>query len=173
MKSIKKSKLKDIKDIQATKLERKILSIVNHPFIIKLNYAFQNNEKLYLVMDYHNGGELFQQMKNKETFSENEAKFYLSQIILAIEYLHMNKIIYRDLKPENIILDKFGYTKLTDFGLAKDGIISDDFAETLCGTTDYLAPEIVRGEKYGKGVDIWCLGILLYEMIFGLVKKIL
>lgn len=121
-------------------------------------------------MEYHNGGELYYHMKNKDVFTEKEAKFYISQVVLAIEFLHSKKIIYRDLKPENIILDKYGYIKLTDFGLAKDEIHSDTVAQTLCGTSDYLAPEIVKGEKYGKSVDVWCIGILLYEMLFGIVK---
>ncbi len=169
LKSLKKSKLSKEKDLEHTILERKILALLNHPFIIKLKFAFQNTKKLYFVMEYHNGGELFYHMKKKDIFSEADAKFYISQIILAIEFLHSKKIIYRDLKPENIILDEFGYIKLTDFGLAKDNITSDNIAQTICGTTDYLAPEIIMGEKYGKSVDIWCIGILLYEMLFGIV----
>jgi len=171
LKSLKKSTLSDEKDLQHTKLERKILALLNHPFIIKLKFAFQNPKKLYFVMDYHNGGELYYHMRNNDVFTEEQARFYLSQVVLVIEFLHSKKIIYRDLKPENIILDKFGYIKLTDFGLAKDGINSDKVTDTLCGTSDYLAPEVVKGEKYGKSVDIWCLGILLYEMLFGIVNK--
>lgn len=169
LKSLKKEKLIEAKDLEHTKLERKILANLNHPFIIKLKYAFQNLKKLYLVMEYHNGGELFYHMKSKDTLTEEEAKFYISQIVLVIEFLHTKKIIYRDLKPENIILDRLGYIKLTDFGLAKDEVNSESVAETLCGTRDYLAPEIVKGEKYGKSVDIWSMGVLLYEMLFGVV----
>lgn len=121
-------------------------------------------------MDYYNGGELFYHLRKNKRFTEEQAKFYLAQIILAIEFLHKNKIIYRDIKPENIILDNKGYIKLTDFGLAKEDISDEVGTQTFCGTPEYLAPEIIRGDKYGKSVDIWCLGILLYEMLFGLVS---
>lgn len=120
-------------------------------------------------MDYYNGGELFLHLRKKNRFDEQAARFYLAQIILAIEFLHQHKIIYRDIKPENIILDDVGYVKLTDFGLAKDEIQDEVGTQTFCGTPEYLAPEIIRGDKYGKSVDIWCMGILLYEMLFGLV----
>jgi len=171
LKSLKKSKLYEEKDLQYTKSERKILALLNHPFIIKLRFAFQNLKKLYFVMDYYNGGELFYHMKRQEIFTESEAKFYISQVVLAIEFLHSKKIIYRDLKPENIILDKYGYIKLTDFGLAKVENDKDTVANTLCGTTDYLSPEVIKGEIYGKPVDIWCIGILQYEMLFGIVRN--
>jgi serine/threonine protein kinase len=171
LKTLKKSKLKEAKQIEHTKTERKILEIVMHPFIVSLQFAFQTEKKLYFVMDYFNGGELFYHLRTKGMFNEIQAKFYLSQILLALEFLHKKKIMYRDLKPENIILDKTGYIKLTDFGLAKQNI-EDDFGstQTFCGTPEYLAPEIIRGDKYGKGVDIWCMGILLYEMLYGFVR---
>jgi len=124
-------------------------------------------------MDYINGGELFNLMKNKNVLKEEEAKFYIAQVVNSFEFLHIRNIIYRDLKPENILLDEKGYIKLTDFGLAKDDIYTEDNANTLCGTSDYLAPEIIKGENYGKSVDIWCIGILLYEMLYGIVCKFL
>jgi serine/threonine protein kinase len=171
LKSLKKSKLKETKQIEHTKTERKILEVVNHPFIVSLKFAFQTEKKLYFVMDYYNGGELFYLLRSKGRFNENQSKFYLSQIILAIEFLHSKKIIYRDLKPENIVLANTGYMKLTDFGLAKENIGDDSgCTQTFCGTPEYLAPEIIRGDKYGKGVDIWCIGIMFYEMLFGFVK---
>ena len=173
LKTLKKNKLKEAKQIQHTKTERKILEFVNHPFIVSLKFAFQSDTKLYLVMDYYNGGELFYHLRKNNRFNEEQAKFYLAQIILAIEFLHKNKIIYRDIKPENIILDNKGYIKLTDFGLAKEDITEEVGTQTFCGTPEYLAPEIIRGDKYGKSVDIWCMGILLYEMLFGLVKNFL
>jgi serine/threonine protein kinase len=122
------------------------------------------------VIDFLNGGELFYHLRTKGRFTEQHAKFYLSQIVLALEFLHSKKIIYRDLKPENIVLDKSGYIKLTDFGLAKENIGDDVTTQTFCGTPEYLAPEIIRGDKYGKGVDNWCLGILLFEMLYGFVR---
>ena len=122
-------------------------------------------------MEYYNGGELFYHLRKRGKFTENQTKFYLAQIILAIEFLHSKKIIYRDLKPENIVLNNNGYIKITDFGLAKDNIGDDsDLTQTFCGTPEYLAPEIIRGDRYGKSVDVWCIGILLYEMLYGFVK---
>lgn len=170
LKSLKKCKLKEEKHIEHTKTERKILELVQHPFIVSLKFAFQTDKKLYFVMDCYNGGELFYHLRTKGRFTEQHAKFYLSQIVLALEFLHSKKIIYRDLKPENIVLDKSGYIKLTDFGLAKENIGDDVTTQTFCGTPEYLAPEIIRGDKYGKGVDNWCLGILLFEMLYGFVR---
>lgn len=171
LKSLKKSKLKEAKHVEHTKTERKILEIVHHPFIVSLKFAFQTEKKLYFVMDCYNGGELFYHLRHKGRFNEIQAKFYLAQILLSIEFLHSKKIIYRDLKPENIVLDKNGYIKLTDFGLAKENIGDDSgCTQTFCGTPEYLAPEIIRGDKYGKGVDVWCMGILLFEMLFGFVS---
>lgn len=170
LKSLKKSKLKEAKQIEHTQTERKILEVVQHPFIVALKFAFQTEKKLYLVMEYYNGGELFYHLRSKSRFTEIQTKFYISQIILAIEFLHSKKIIYRDLKPENIVLTSNGYIKLTDFGLAKEDIAEDSgCTQTFCGTPEYLAPEVIRGDKYGKSVDVWCLGILLYEMLFGFV----
>ena len=172
LKSLKKSRLQQTKDLEHTKSEVKILSVLNHQFIIKLRFSFQNVKKLYLVMDYINGGELYNLMKNKTTLKEQEAKFYIAQVIHAIEFLHTRNIIYRDLKPENILIDEKGYIKLTDFGLAKDDVLSEKNTDTICGTSDYLAPEVIKGEKYGKPVDIWCIGILLYEMLYGIVYNL-
>lgn len=171
LKTLKKSKLKEVKHIEHTKTERKILEIVSHPFIVSLKFAFQTPKKLYIVMDYYNGGELFYHLRTKGKFSETQSKFYLAQMILALEFLHMKKIIYRDLKPENIVLDTNGYIKLTDFGLAKENIAEDNSTQTFCGTPEYLAPEIIRGDKYGKAVDVWCVGIILYEMLYGFVRN--
>ena len=171
LKSLKKNKLKEEKHIEHTKTERKILEVVHHPFIVSLKFAFQTDKKLYFVMDCYNGGELFYHLRTKGRFQEAHAKFYLAQIVLSLEFLHSKKIIYRDLKPENIVLDKNGYIKLTDFGLAKENIGDDVTTQTFCGTPEYLAPEIIRGDKYGKGVDNWCMGILLFEMLYGFVRR--
>jgi serine/threonine protein kinase len=134
-----------------------------------MHYAFQTDEKLYMVMDFMNGGELFYHLRREQTFKEDKIKFYASEIILALQTLHDNGIVYRDLKPENILLDSEGHIRLTDFGLSKTGIFKseEDMAYTICGTPEYLAPEIVRGEGHGKAVDWWSLGALLYEMQCG------
>ncbi|KAG0945315.1 hypothetical protein G6F57_001974 [Rhizopus arrhizus] len=144
--------------------EKSILTTVDHPFLVKLWGTFQTNKHLCLVTDYVTGGELFRVMQKKKKLSEQEAKFYTAEIILALEYLHSLNIVYRDLKPENIILDAAGHIKLVDFGLAK---VVKDTTFTLCGTPDYLAPEIIRARGYTGAVDWWSLGVLIYEMLVG------
>jgi len=125
------------------------------------------------VLDYVNGGELFFHLQKEKRFSEPRARFYAAEIISALEYLHSLDIIYRDLKPENILLDAEGHVALTDFGLAKEGIEIGETTSTFCGTPEYLAPEVLRKQKYGMAVDWWCVGAVLYEMLVGLVRPFL
>ena len=122
-----------------------------------------------MVMDFLNGGELFYHLRRELRFSEQRIRFYAAEIVLALEALHKEGIIYRDLKPENILLDHQGHIRLTDFGLSKQGIFkeNEDMTFTICGTPEYLAPEIIRQEGHGKAVDWWSLGALLYEMHCG------
>ena len=140
---------------------------MDHPFVVKLHYAFQTPEKLFFVVDFLNGGALFFHLRKNIKFSESRARFYASEIILALECLHSHGIIYRDLKPENIILDSDGHLKITDFGLSKEGIVDESKAYTFCGTPEYLAPEIILNKGHGKAVDWWSLGAILYEMLSG------
>lgn len=120
-----------------------------------------------MVFDYIPGGELFQHLKNTEYFTEDRARFYAAEILLALEFLHSKHIVYRDLKPENVMLDAEGHVKLTDFGLAKDLAECHGVTATFCGTDEYLAPEIILNKGYNESVDIWGLGILIYEMLTG------
>jgi serine/threonine protein kinase len=167
MKILKKEQVIDQEAIKQTNTENQILQHLHHPFIVQLHYAFQTLEKLYLVMEYLPGGELFFHLKELETFNVEKARFYAAEIALAFEYLHGKGIIYRDLKPENVVLDRQGNVKLTDFGLAKNDSQENSPAYTFAGAPEYLAPEILKGKGHAKSVDWWTLGILLYEMLVG------
>lgn len=168
MKVLKKATIvRNVKDRDHTKAERNILERVQHPFIVDLQYAFQTGGKLYLILEYLSGGELFMQLEREGIFMEDTACFYLAEITLAIEHLHSLGIIYRDLKPENILLDAFGHVKLTDFGLCKESIHEGSITHTFCGTIEYMAPEILTRSGHGKAVDWWSLGALMYDMLTG------
>ena len=169
MKILRKSHLVRRRQIERTKTERKVLSKLDHPFIMKLYYAFQTTEKLYLVLDYCPGGELFFHLSRYRRFQEPVARFYTAELLLALGHLHKNGIIYRDLKPENVLLDADGHVKLGDFGLAKDGIRHPtQGAKSMCGTPEYMAPEVLNAAGHGFCVDYWGLGMILFEMMTGL-----
>ncbi|CAK9823242.1 Ribosomal protein S6 kinase beta-1 [Anthophora retusa] len=163
----KASIIRNQKDTAHTKAERNILEAVKHPFIVDLMYAFQTGGKLYLILEYMCGGELFRHLNDEGIFLEETACFYLSEIILALQHLHLQGIIYRDLKPENILLDAEGHIKLTDFGLCKEHIQDGTVTHTFCGTIEYMAPEILMRSGHGKAVDWWSLGTLMYDMLTG------
>jgi serine/threonine protein kinase len=169
MKILRKTHLVKRRQIERTRTERKVLSAVNHPFIMKLHYAFQTPEKLYLVLDYCPGGELFFHLSRHRCFPEGVARFYAAELLLAIGHLHKRGIIYRDLKPENVLLDADGHVKLGDFGLAKAGLNHPcEGATSMCGTPEYMAPEVLNQQGHGFCVDYWGLGMLVYEMMTGL-----
>ncbi|EGR30978.1 protein kinase domain protein [Ichthyophthirius multifiliis] len=167
IKMLKKSYIEHKKQVEHTKIERNILVSATHPFIIKLHYSFQNERKLFFVLEYCPGGELFNLLCKYRRFDEYTTKFYASQIVLALEYLHERNIIYRDLKPENVLIDKEGYLKIADFGLSKKNIHGQT-AVSICGTPEYLAPEVLLKKGHGKPVDWWTLGCFIYELITGL-----
>ncbi|KAK4217654.1 kinase-like protein [Rhypophila decipiens] len=153
--------------IEQTKTERQILELVNrHPFVVKLFYAFQDHEKLYLILEYGQGGELFTHLKQERMFSEDTAAFYMAEMVLALSYLHDKLgVVYRDLKPENCLLDADGHLLLTDFGLSKVVVVDPDACKSVLGTVEYMAPEVVLGKKYGKAVDWWSLGALGFDLM--------
>ena len=164
LKVLKKHTIVKLKQIEHTNDERLMLSVVSHPFIVRLWGTFQDSNNIFMVMDYIEGGELFSLLRKSQRFPNPVAKFYAAEVCLALEYLHSKDIIYRDLKPENILLDKNGHIKVTDFGFAK---YVPDITYTLCGTPDYIAPEVVSTKPYNKSVDWWSFGILIYEMLAG------
>ena len=168
MKTLRKDYIKKNQQTKHTKEERKILEKIDYPFISKLYYAFQNEKKLFMITEYMPGGEMFYHLHMNDHFNENKARFYIAEIVLAINHLHKNNILYRDLKPENILLDELGHIKLTDFGLSKImNNIEKDKTYTVCGTPIYVAPEVLTGQGYNKLVDWWSVGVLLYEFLAG------
>ena len=167
MKVLKKSVVVAKGQVEHTKTERSVLMEIRHPFVVSLRYAFQTDEKLYLITDYYNGGSLFYHLRKSRGFSEQRAKYYAAELLLALQHLHSQHIIYRDLKLENVLMDYQGHIALTDFGLSKMNVDDSRGASTFCGTAEYIAPELLRGLRYGAMVDWWSFGILLYEMMAG------
>ncbi|KAM4817575.1 ribosomal protein S6 kinase alpha-2 isoform X1 [Urocitellus parryii] len=166
MKVLRKATLK-VRDRVRSKMERDILAEVNHPFIVKLHYAFQTEGKLYLILDFLRGGDLFTRLSKEVMFTEEDVKFYLAELALALDHLHGLGIIYRDLKPENILLDEEGHIKITDFGLSKEAIDHDKRAYSFCGTIEYMAPEVVNRRGHTQSADWWSFGVLMFEMLTG------
>ncbi|CAK58167.1 unnamed protein product (macronuclear) [Paramecium tetraurelia] len=149
--------------------ERNVLSVTSHPFIVKLRYAFQTGDKLFMILDYYPGGDLGMVLNKIKRFPEELVKLYACEIILALEDLHKRNIIFRDLKPDNILLDAEGHVLLTDFGLSKEGIpLSNQGAKSFCGSVAYLAPEMIKRQGHGKAVDWYLLGVVMYELLSGL-----
>lgn len=169
MKILRKTHLLKRGQIGRTRTERKVLSMVDHPFIMKLHFAFQTDDKLFLVLDYCAGGELFFHLSRHRKFRESWTRFYSAELLLTLGHLHSKGIIYRDLKPENVLLDSEGHVKLGDFGLAKVNIKHPyKGAMSMCGTPEYMAPEVLQQLGHGFCVDYWGLGMLTYEMMTGL-----
>ncbi|KAF5096280.1 hypothetical protein D0Z00_002840 [Geotrichum galactomycetum] len=164
----KASMIVEEKKIQQTKTEKGILESVRHPYIVKLFYAMQDQEKLYLILEYAQGGELFHHLATKAMLTEDTVSFYCAEMVLALKHLHVNVgVVYRDLKPENCLLDADGHLVLTDFGLSKVAVDDDGRCKTFLGTLEYMAPEILKGEDYDYGVDWWSLGAVCYDLLTG------
>lgn len=161
-KGIKKCQIVDLGQQSHIINEKKIMEKLNNPFLVNLRNTYRDKLRVYFLLDVCLGGELFTILRRRRYFQEDTAKFFAGCVIEAFAYMHSKNIIYRDLKPENLVLDSNGYLRVTDFGFAKE---IEDKTFTLCGTPDYLAPEIVTGQGHGKGVDWWTLGILIYEML--------
>lgn len=168
MKILKKENVERRKQEKHVKTERDVLINIDHPFVIKFFYSFQNERKLFFALEYCAGGELFNLLQKKKRFSEDQARFYSAQMVLALEHLHEKDIIYRDLKPENVLIDRMGYCRITDFGLSRMDVKDPNEAKSICGTPEYLAPEIIMKLGYGKAVDWWTQGSIIYEMLIGI-----
>ena len=164
MKILKKAEVVRLKQVEHILSEKEILMSISHPFIVNLYKTFQDEKNLYMLLEYVPGGELFSHLRRAGRFPNETSRFYAAEIVLALQYLHARDIIYRDLKPENLLLDREGHMKITDFGFAKH---VEERTWTLCGTPEYLAPEIIQSKGHGKAVDWWALGILIYEMLAG------
>lgn len=170
MKVLSKRKVRDQNLHKYALTERNVMaSLGDHPFIVRLQYAFQTVERLYLVSDYAVGGDLSQYLEIEGRFTEEKARLYTAEIVIALEALHSQNIIYRDLKPDNVVVGGDGHIMLTDFGLSREGVKrSDQGAKSFCGSYAYLAPEMVRKTGHGKTVDWYLLGVILYEMLTGM-----
>ncbi|CCE79611.1 Piso0_001688 [Millerozyma farinosa CBS 7064] len=168
LKTLRKQHIISRMEVTHTLAERTVLARINNPFIVPLKFSFQSPEKLYLVLSFINGGELFWHLQREGSFSMNRSRFYIAELLTALESLHELNVVYRDLKPENILLDYQGHIALCDFGLCKLNMADNDKTNTFCGTPEYLAPELLLNQGYTRNVDWWTLGTLLYEMLTGL-----
>jgi serine/threonine protein kinase len=162
MKVLKKENIVKRNQVEHTRTERSVLGYVRHPFVVGLQMAFQTRDKLFFVLDYCAGGELFCHLQRLGKFAEPRARFYTAELVLALAHVHALGVVYRDLKPENVLLDARGHVRLTDFGLSKEGVtLHAKGAHSFCGTPEYLAPEILARRGHGRAVDWWSLGALL------------
>ena len=168
MKVLRKERIMGQNLLKYAIAERNVLSLSHHPFIVKFNFAFQTSTKLFLILEYCPNGDLAKHLLIEKRFSEQRAKFYLCEVLLALENLHQRDIIFRDLKPDNVVLDEEGHCKLTDFGLSKEGVNESKYAQSFCGSIAYLAPEMLKKQGHGKAVDWYLLGVLFYEMLVGI-----
>ena len=166
MKCIRKDIVIDNEQFENIKLEKDILYTIDHPFIVNMEFVFQNDFRIYFIMRFVKGGELFRHLVKVKRFREDQARFFIAQIAIALGHLHSKNILYRDLKPENILFGEDGYLVLADFDLAKIAS-KEELANSFCGTAEYLSPEMIIGSGHDHTVDWWALGILLYEILVG------
>ena len=166
MKAIRKDIVIETDMMESIKFEKSVLEKAQHPFLMNCTYIFKTENRFFFIMRFVQGGELFEHLRRANYFTEDVVRFMIAQMVLAIGHLHSDGIIYRDIKPENILVDHDGYLCLCDYGLAKF-LEEDESTETIVGTAEYMAPEILRGMAYSFPVDWWAIGNLTYELITG------
>jgi serine/threonine kinase 32 len=171
LKYINKSKCIKQKAIGNIILERNLLERIEYPLIANLRYAFQDDETVFMALDLMLGGDLRFQLDQQFTFHELQVRHHVASIALSLDYLHRKRIVHRDIKPENILLDKKGYAHLTDFNIAIQFTPSQPLMWSMAGTMAYMAPEMLARKGYSTSVDWWSLGIVTYELLFGMVIK--
>ncbi|KAF1762885.1 hypothetical protein GCK72_011149 [Caenorhabditis remanei] len=158
---------KDELEKQHLQDEIRILENIKSRFLCKMYHSFKTSQKVYMALEFLPGGELFALMERVQFLSENSARFYIAQITLGLDYLHNNHILYRDLKPANVMIDKDGNVKLVDFGMSKFNFPKGNKTSTFCGSMEYMAPEMITEKEYGHAVDLWALGVLLFDLVTG------
>ena len=165
MKEMHKGRVINKRSVSSVMNERKLLAVLKHPFIVNMQYAFQDHDNLFLVMDLMPGGDLRFHIGRMKAFSEDQTKFFVSCVLTGLEYLHLNNVIHRDIKPENLVLDCKGYVRITDFGIAR--VTKSDNSYDTSGTPGYMAPEVMCKQSHGIAVDYFALGVLVYEFMMG------
>lgn len=165
LKEMSKARIASKRSVNSVMNERKLLAVVKHPFIVNMQYAFQDRENLYLIMDMMNGGDLRFHLGKAKRFNEESTKFFIACIVAGLEYLHLNGIIHRDIKPENLVLDSRGYVRLTDFGIAR--VLQVENSQDTSGTPGYMAPEVLCRQNHGIAVDYFALGVIAYKFMMG------
>ncbi|KAF2346265.1 Protein kinase domain [Trinorchestia longiramus] len=167
MKILKKKAVIDHNNIVFLELERKILKMVtdyDHPFLMKMLYCFQDSNNVYFGTEFLSGGDLYHALENDEKMCEERIKLYACEILLGLEFLHEKNIIYRDMKLDNVLIGADGHIKIADFGLCKEHVGPTTYTNTICGTADTIAPEVILGKGYTKDADWWSYGVVLYEL---------
>lgn len=165
MKEMSKVKIINKKSVTSVMNEKEFLAKLTHPFLVNMTYAFQDREHLYLIMDYLDGGDLRYHLGNRRFFNERETKFFVSNILIGLEYMHRNKIIHRDIKPENLVLDSQGYLRITDLGISRE--FRQNNSNDTSGTPGYMAPEVMSRKEHSYAVDYFALGVIAYEFMLG------